>query len=957
MAAFGTHFTSSTQTTTCPYCGVGCGVKMQCDSTLKVSDGQEVIEQTTQLSALEGDATHPANFGKLCVKGSHLLDTTTNDDKLLYPSINGARSSWDDALNQISEHIKTCVEQYGPDSVAFYLSGQLLTEDYYVANKLMKGFIGSANVDTNSRLCMSSAVAAYKRAFGADAVPCCYEDLETTDLLVLIGSNAAWTHPVLFQRMQKALQEDVNKKMVVIDPRVTATSQSADLHLAIKPGTDVWIYNGLLAYLLKQDYCDEQYIIEHTQGFDTCCENLAEYSVKAVAKAADVSEEDLISFYSMFANAPSAISFYSMGVNQSSSGVDKANSIINCHLATGKIGQQGSGPFSITGQPNAMGGREVGGLANMLAAHMDIENEAHNSLVQRFWQAPNMANKNGRKAVDMFDDMAAGKIKFVWIMGTNPVVSMPNRKKIEAALNQCELVVVSDIVQQNDTIAFADILLPASGWSEKDGTVTNSERRISRQRGILPLQAECKHDWQIVCELAAKLGHAEAFAYQHSSEIFAEHARLSGFENKGQRDFDISGLSNLSLQEFNQLKPIQWPVNAANPKGTKRLFTDHQYYTLTGQANFIAVDAKLPEQTTDAKFPFVVNTGRMRDQWHTMTRTGSAKALSEHTQQAEVHMHPLDAKAADIQTGDLIAIRSQLCENDPVIVPVQISNTVRRGELFLPIHWSKTNSSHAALANLLSSSNDPISGQPELKHAAINFEKLTVHESAALLINKTLIASDAKLSEYQVRINQGDNWLFYLHRVSKGSQALDTAQELVDQVSKRLSSMASANHLIWLGKTTQRRAIVQGKIGFANNKRMAHLVCIHGGNSAVLNELMQPEFSQGCLSNNESLLDATSDAEQHQLLSATFPTEYKQGKVICSCFNVRKKTIEEAIASGIDSVEGLGKNLKCGTNCGSCKSELAGLISIAEPTAKTEEYEQQAITTLNNAAPILEYTK
>ena len=913
---------------------------MQCDTKQALASDGTLVHQSATLSQLTGDEKHPANAGKLCVKGSHLLDTTSNKDKLLYPAIDGERSSWDEATTKIADHIKDCIERYGPESIAFYLSGQLLTEDYYVANKLMKGFIGSANVDTNSRLCMSSAVAAYKRALGADAVPCCYEDLDETELLVLVGSNAAWTHPVLFQRMQKALQADTTKKLVVIDPRVTPTSQSADIHLAIKPGTDAWIYNGLLSYLVSTAQCDTAYIQQHTQDFDACIEDADLYTLDKVANAAQVSSELLLSFYSMFANAKSAISFYSMGINQSSSGVDKAHSIINCHLATGKIGKVGSGPFSITGQPNAMGGREVGGLANMLAAHMDIDNKEHNQLVETFWQAPNMVQKVGLKAVDMFDGLASGKIKFIWIMGTNPVVSMPNRNQVEAALSKCDMVVVSDIVERNDTIAFADIVLPATGWSEKDGTVTNSERCISRQRGILPLQGECKHDWQIINEVAAKLGFGDAFSYAHSGEIFNEHAKLSGFENKGQRDFDISGLSELTREEFDKLQPIQWPVNAKAPLGTKRLFTDARFYTPNGLAKFFAIKARLPEQQTSSDYPFALNTGRMRDQWHTMTRTGSAKSLSEHTQQAELLMHPDAAKSLHLKTGDLVALRSAHCTNNPVILPVNISLNVRKNELFAPIHWSKTNTSHGALAKLFTSANDPISGQPELKHAAVSCEKVALEESATLLINKALVNDDIQLSEYQVRINLGEAWLFYMHRLPKklseqgdavalkGKEFVSALQcnSLAEQIKQNIQQQSLAIAPAWLFKQKQS---TQAYLGFVDDALSAHFVSIKEPASQSENTLataINPEFSLHCLASA-----SLEGKDQALLLNASFPSEYAKGKVICSCFNVRKNEIQEAIASGCNSVNALGNKLKCGTNCGSCKSELSELINLAEP--------------------------
>lgn len=496
--------------TTCPYCGVGCGV----DVVQKQTDGN------TTLSGLTGTPEHPSNYGRLCVKGTHLLDTNSLDGRLLSPQVDGQPVSWDNATTTVANKLRDTIARYGPDSVAFYVSGQLLTEDYYIANKLMKGYIGSANIDTNSRLCMSSAVAAYKRAFGEDIVPCTYEDLEQTDLLILTGSNAAWTHPVLYQRIERAKLRNPAMKVVVIDPRRTDSCELADMHLSLRPGTDAFLYNGLLRYLADHQGLDQTFIDAHTRNFTEALEQARRHTVADIARICDVDEAQLTRVYQWFCHSQRAITFFSMGINQSTSGVDKANAIINCHLASGKIGKAGSGPFSITGQPNAMGGREVGGLANMLAAHMDIENPVHRERVQRFWQSPRIAQKPGLKAVDLFKKIADGQIRFIWIMATNPVVSMPNRTEIEAALAQCETVVVSDIVQTNDTLAYADIVLPATGWSEKDGTVTNSQRTISRQRALLPPPGEARHDWQIMCDVARKMGFAAGFTFTGSCTNF-----------------------------------------------------------------------------------------------------------------------------------------------------------------------------------------------------------------------------------------------------------------------------------------------------------------------------------------------------------------------------------------------------------------------------------------------------
>ena len=461
--------------TTCPYCGVGCGVTATVEETVL---GQKVT--------VVGDVNHPSNFGKLCIKGSNLADTIGLETHVLQPMLGRKTQAlhtrqatdWDIATDLITNKFQQCIEQYGRDSIAFYVSGQLLTEDYYVVNKFVKGYLGTANIDTNSRLCMSSAVAAHKRAFGEDLVPASYDDFEHTDMVVLVGSNTAWCHPVLYQRIMKA-KEERDLFVVVIDPRFTATCEAADLHLPILIGQDVSLFNGLLQYLYQNDHVDQAFVQSHTQGLDALLESSQpESDIEAVAAKTGISLEKLQLFFEKFSQTEKVMTLFSMGVNQSSRGVDKANSIINAHLLTGKIGKLGAAPFSMTGQPNAMGGREVGGLANMLAAHMDLDNPKHQQLVQSFWNSPTIATQAGLKAVDLFEAVESGKIKAIWIMATNPVVSLPNADQVKRALDACEFVVVSDICKETDTTQYADVLLPALGWGEKDGTVTNSERRI-----------------------------------------------------------------------------------------------------------------------------------------------------------------------------------------------------------------------------------------------------------------------------------------------------------------------------------------------------------------------------------------------------------------------------------------------------------------------------------------------
>src|SRR4030081_2182726 len=565
--------------TTCPYCGVGCGVLGTPDSG--------------GAAAISGDPEHPANLGKLCSKGSALGETLSLKDRLLYPMIrcskgNMERVAWSDALDHVAHRFQHIVARDGPGAVAFYLSGQLLTEDYYVANKLMKGFIGSANVDTNSRLCMASSVAGHRRAFGADTVPGCYDDLDQADLLVLVGSNAAWCHPVLFQRML-ANKQKRGARIVVIDPRRTDTAGDADLFLGVKPGTDTALFSGLLVHLADTGALDHDYIERHTAGFEDALARARSIagSVAATALATGLSEQDVADFFQMFANTPRVVTLYSQGVNQSAQGTDKVNAIINCHLATGRIGKPGASPFSLTGQPNAMGGREVGGLANQLAPHMtftppDIDR------VRRFWKAPRIATHEGLKAVQMFEAIARGEIKALWVMGTNPAVSVPDADAARAALKKLKLFVVSENVRSNDTVdAGAHVLLPAEAWGEKSGTVTNSERRISRQRAFLDAPGEAKPDWWIVGGISKTIRFGSAFDFDSAAEVFREHAALSAFENGGSRDFDIGALQSLSDEAFDTMMPVLWPAREGAPP-QQRGFAEGGFFANDRKARFVA---------------------------------------------------------------------------------------------------------------------------------------------------------------------------------------------------------------------------------------------------------------------------------------------------------------------------------------------------------------------------------
>ncbi|SHF11128.1 assimilatory nitrate reductase catalytic subunit [Microbulbifer donghaiensis] len=878
-------FRAQRSCTTCPYCGVGCGVS----ATVKNRGAGDLV-------TVAGDETHPANFGRLCVKGSALADTLGERGRLLRPRLHGQECDWESAMDFMAREFRRTIKEHGPNSVAFYLSGQLLSEDYFVANKLMKGFIGSGNVDTNSRLCMSSAVAAYKRAFGTDAVPCCYEDLELADLVVLVGSNAAWTHPILFQRMQAA-----GTRLVVIDPRASATSTMADLHLAITPGSDAALFNGLLNYLIEQNKLDGEFIRQHTQNFAAAAAEAGNWSLTRTAASCGVTEAELIAFFQLFAATEKTVSFYSQGINQSSSGTDKNNAIINCHLASGRIGKPGCGPFSITGQPNAMGGREVGGLANMLAAHMDFTTENVDRL-SRFWRSNSVALRPGLKAVDLFRAVESGQIKAIWIMATNPAVSMPDAARVEQALKKCPLVVVSDCVADTDTARCADLLLPATTWGEKNGTVTNSERRISRQRSFLPAPGEARHDWEIICDLATRLGYGEQFAYRHPVEIFREHAALSGFENRGSRAFDISALAHLSRREYDALQPLQWPVNRKNPHGSQRLFGDGKFYTQSGRARFVPIQPSAPLQRRSDQFPLYLNSGRLRDQWHSMTRSGRARRLLDHSEMPEIQLNPADAANYGIEDGQLVELRSA---RGRMRGRASLTNAQKAGELFAPIHWSETLAQDSRISALAEPVIDPHSGQPEFKQLPVQLRPLSANSYATLLCREALAGNMQRWLE-----QQHTDLLHWYRLPCEGGYRYELAlHQPLDGRALGQQLLMESQPLHW-----QHLQSLRGMRWLAYGRRLELLI-----------------FTDD---DWRSLPDRRA-LEEH--LAQPLPPEPAQllqnapagAQVVCSCMQVSRQQIDDAIQEGIDSVEGLGEQLGCGTNCGSCKPELASILQMS----------------------------
>ncbi len=874
--------------TTCPYCGVGCGLIAS--------------RRLGKPKAIAGDPDHPANGGRICSKGSALIETLDLDGRLLRPVVCGMETDWETALSDTARRLARVIRDHGPDAVAFYVSGQLLTEDYYVANKLMKGFIGSANIDTNSRLCMASSVAGHQRAFGEDIVPGNYEDLELADLIVLAGSNAAWCHPVLYQRMV-ADDRAARPKAVVIDPRRTATCDGASLHLALKPGSEGFLFNGLLADLARRSLIDRAFIENHTHGFEAAIAEARSCvpDAAAVASACELAVGDVERFFTWFAENDKTVTLYSQGVNQSSSGTDKVNAIINCHLATARIGKPGMGPLSLTGQPNAMGGREVGGLATQLAAHMRIEDSKHRDIVRRFWRAPTMAEKPGLKAVDLFREIEAGRIKAVWIMATNPVVTLPDADRARAALLGCDLVVVSDCMRRTDTTECADILLPAAAWGEKGGTITNSERRISRQRAFMPPPGEARPDWWIITEVARQMGFAEAFPYRSPVEIFREHATLSGFENNGSRAFDISALAGLDDKAYENLAPIQWPVTAQAPEGTARLLGDGRFFTADGKARFVSVAPRLPVHAPDADFPLVLNTGRTRDHWHTLTRTGKSARLSSHASEPLAEVHPADARNLNLADGALASIDTKW---GGMVARIRVTPDQRRGSAFLPMHWTDQFASRARANAVVNPATDPVSGQPESKHtpARIVPLKFAWHGFAV-----TREPCGDSMTEYWVQARGPGCWRYELAGMGTPVDWSIWARSFLGAPERPDEWMAFQN-------TAAR------EVRFARFKaaRIEACIFVSPHMPAVSRAWLTSLFAKPRLSPSERV----------EILSGNpAAADQDRGEIVCACFGVGVRQVSQAVARGsVHSVEEIGKLLRAGTSCGSCKPELSTIL-------------------------------
>ena len=842
--------------TTCAYCGVGCGIAA-------TVTGDRAVE-------IAGDEAHPANAGRLCSKGTHLGETVGLEGRLLHPMIGDRQVGWDDALDAVAGRMRDCIDRHGPDSVALYVSGQLLTEDYYVANKLAKGFIGTGNIDTNSRLCMASAVAAHNRAFGEDVVPCTYDDLDEADLILLVGSNTAWCHPVIWQRIEAA-REARGTKLVVIDPRRTETAERADLHIAIDPDGDTALFTALLARLHREGVVSE---------IDTAlrCE-LPDGFFGALNADPRISARQFEALVDLVVAHPRMVTLFSQGANQSVGGTDKGNAIINLHLATGRISQPGMGPFSITGQPNAMGGREVGGLANMLACHLGFDEDARRAVGQ-FWGSDRIASAAGLKAVDLFRAVHDGRVKFIWIMATNPAVSMPDAGFVRNALAKCETVVVSDVIADTDTARLAHIRLPALGWGEKDGTVTNSDRTISRQRALFPAPGEARADWRIVCDVAQRLGWGEAFDFANAAAIWREYAAMTKLSADRGRHLDLTGLADLSDDEYDALAPVRWGGRHPLARGAA---------TSTGKARLVPVAPPAP-RASDPDFPLRLNTGRYRDQWHTMTRTGLSAKLAHHRREPLVEVHPDDAANSGLTDGGLASVATARGSS---LYRVSVTDRQLRGGLFVPMHFTDRTSGGGRTGHLAQDRTDPVSGQPGFKDTAARIEPFAPDWSG-FLVRRDAFEPDAVAYWARSRIAAG--WLYEL----AGEGACDVDALLPGGTRSEVSD--------------RQRGMRRIAVSDASGRLAAALYLTRAGT------LPPREWIA-------AQLDGTAANAQERLAARPATPAPDRGPLVCICHDVAEQDILAAIATGADQVASIGRCTRAGTNCGSCRPLIAQMIA------------------------------
>ncbi|HTK02764.1 MAG TPA: molybdopterin-dependent oxidoreductase [Bordetella sp.] len=890
-----------TVSSVCCYCGTGCGVRVQA--------------RDDRVIAVSGDDSHPSNRGRLCSKGMQLGDTVRRDAARVL------RAQWrptrgepqadialDRALDIAADRLADIIGQHGPDAVGFYLSGQLLTEDYSVFNKLARALVGTNNVDTNSRLCMSSAVAGYKQTLGADAPPACYEDLELADTVFIAGANVAFAHPVLFRRLEAARQARPHMRIIVVDPRRTDTAALADLHLPILPGTDVALFHAMLRVMVDEALIDRAYIERHTEGFAALERRIGDFTPEAAQEICGVPAADIVQAARWFARSPATLSLYTMGLNQSSSGTAKNAALIHLHLATGQIGKPGAGPFSLTGQPNAMGGREAGGMATLLPGHRDPGSAADRAEVAALWGVESIPATPGLPALEMFDAVLDGRIKALWIVATNPAQSLPDQARVRAALEKAEFVIVQDAYAGTETLAYADLVLPAATWPEKDGTTTNSERRISRVRAAISPPGDAQPDWRLAADVAARLARRIApektghFVYAGESDVFAEHARTTAG-----RDLDYSTLTYALLERDG---PQQWPyrpaVSAPLPDGTARLYTDGRFATPNGRARFVDVGYVPVAEPVCPDYPLRLTTGRLRDHWHTMARTALSPTLTRHVEEPWLSMHSSDMAGAGLAENALARVTSR---RGQLYIAVRSDDSLRPGHAFLPMHWGSAFIAGDGINALTNPARDPVSRQPELKHSAIAVEPAALAWQATGWIRGDAAALRRGLAPWLRRfpyaavlptaLGGGGARIALAARQAPAIDVLDALCGALDLA--RPHAAYDDPH----------RGILR-RVALADRTPAAFLLA---GDTRLLDTLSA--WADG----------GTAPSSLSQLLMGrTAPVE--RARMVCVCHGVTDRAIHAGIAAGLD-LEGLRRSLRCGTGCGSCGPEVARMVARA----------------------------
>lgn len=890
---------------TCCYCGVGCGVIVETENG--------------RMTGVRGDTEHPANRGRLCTKGATLHLTVDTRYRLQFPERRpvrggiGQRLSWDLALDQAATRFAETIRAHGPDSVAFYISGQLMTEDYYVFNKLAKGLIGTNNVDTNSRLCMSSAVAGYKQTLGADAPPCSYADIQQAKLIFIAGANPAVAHPIIFRYIEDAKAANPDLRVIVADPRFSESAEIADLHLPLKPGTDIALFNGMLHVLINEGLIDQAYIAAHTNGFSALSEIVKNYSPDVVSEICGIPVADIVQAATWFGQAEAALSMYCQGLNQSAHGTHNNAAIIHLHLATGQIGKPGTGPFSLTGQPNAMGGREVGGLSNLMSAHRDLANPADRAEMARFWGVPFVPSQPGKSAVDLFKSLKTGEIKAVWIACTNPAQSMPNQAAVREALQAADYVVLQEAYGNTDTADFADLLLPASGWGEKYGTVTNSERCISRVMPAVQAPGEARHDWQIVVDFARRLGQKlehggveKLFPYTCAEDIFNEHR-----ESTRGRDLDITGLSYAMLEATG---PQQWPFPEGAAAGKLRLYEDGRFPTADGKAKFVAVEHKPTADQLTAELPISLLSGRMRDQWHGMSRTGTVPRLFNLEDEPLLAMHPCDMRHRNLESGDLVKVHNGRGQMSVRIVE---RSGLKKGRAWMPMHWGEQFMNSPGANALACDAVDPYSKQPELKHAAVQIAKLDLpyplviirscdHQAQALELLQRARATLQVFPYATLGLYGRKRPLVVLRAATK----LAIADAVIIELDQ-LFGMAGE----------------EGAIVYADASRKVSKKAIARDGRLLGVRLAGEALAQNWL--KRAMAEDELDAGMIRFAlapTAKAPGNITPRNIICKCADISDLQIEQELTGGANLLQ-LQDKLKCGTFCGSCVPEIKRMVA------------------------------